>query len=73
MKWLTLTLLSLAALGCLEDVEDPRPKPQPTLDGGAFDPGKKPPTGTGYGGSSGSGSTGSGSGAAKAAAEAWDA
>ena len=46
-------LLSLAA--CLGEVEDPRPKPMPSPDGGHFDPGRKPLPG-GYGSGSGSGS-----------------
>lgn len=46
-------LLSLAA--CLGEVEDPRPKPMPSPDGGQFDPGRKPLPG-GYGSGSGSGS-----------------
>ncbi len=62
-------LFALFALSaCLEEVEDPRPKPKPELDAGEFDPGRKPPTGGGYGSGSGSGAgsgSGSGSGSLK--------
>ena len=49
----------IMSIGCLEPVEDPRPLPQPDLDGSLFDariPPTGPSTGSGYGSGSGSGS-----------------
>ncbi len=54
---LTMCTLALGALtlwGCLGPVDDPRPLPQPALDGSLFDA-RRPPVAPGYGSGYGSG------------------